>query len=296
MVIPSTPVIALETSAIAPVISSAALVVETTIVASPTGLCDLVPYLDSNSDSLDEMASLEVTTRSSSPSDFPIAHVTASPGTCRRASILIGPGEAIPLGRPYRTRPNGPRRVMTVKKQVGPLPAHRLALSHVSPRSSNHCPSISSSPTDSLPVHSSSLDAPESSSGDSSERPLHSSSHSVGPSHKRCRSLTGFVLSSALVMRSLALTRTDLLPPCKRFRDSYSPETSMKEDTEINTTETEDGRELDIVNGDDVKDHIEVDPMDDREEFEVSAGDTVVLGIDPRSVPMVDEEIIELVG
>nr|GFC95371.1 hypothetical protein [Tanacetum cinerariifolium] len=52
----------------------------------------------------------------------------------------------------------------------------------------------------------------------------------------------------------------------------------------------------DIFDGDDVRDHIEVDPRDDNEEFEASAGDTVVLGIDPRSVPMVDKEIVEPVG
>nr|GEZ20635.1 hypothetical protein [Tanacetum cinerariifolium] len=51
--------------------------------------------------------------------------------------------------------------------------------------------------------------------------------------------------------------------------------------------------ELDIVDGDDVRDHIEVDPRYDREEFEASVVDTVVLGMDPRSVPMIDEEIIE---
>nr|GEV23891.1 reverse transcriptase [Tanacetum cinerariifolium] len=68
------------------------------------------------------------------------------------------------------------------------------------------------------------------------------------------------------------------------WRDSYSPETSMEEDTKIDTRETEDGIELDIVDGDDVKDHIEVDPRDDREEFEASAGDMVVLGMDSRSV------------
>nr|GEZ66560.1 hypothetical protein [Tanacetum cinerariifolium] len=56
-VILSTSMIAPETSAIAPVISSVAPVVETTIVASPTGLCGLVPYSDSNSDSPDEMDS-----------------------------------------------------------------------------------------------------------------------------------------------------------------------------------------------------------------------------------------------
>ncbi|GKF23097.1 hypothetical protein Tco_0075419, partial [Tanacetum coccineum] len=143
-VIPSNPVVAPETSAIALVISSAAPVAEMTLVASPTG------YSDSDSDSPDEMDSPEYITplpatspflytnsseasdssdrppsqdpyvtivarwRSmviahlSSPSDFPIAPVTTPPEICRRAAILIRPWEAIPLGRPYCTRPNGP--------------------------------------------------------------------------------------------------------------------------------------------------------------------------------------------
>ncbi|GJR19701.1 putative reverse transcriptase domain-containing protein [Tanacetum coccineum] len=58
-VIPSTSVVAPETSTIAPVISSAAPMVETTLVASPTGLCGLVPYTGSDSDSPDEMTSPE---------------------------------------------------------------------------------------------------------------------------------------------------------------------------------------------------------------------------------------------
>nr|GEU46252.1 hypothetical protein [Tanacetum cinerariifolium] len=120
-VIPSTSVIALETFAITLVISSAAPVVETTIVASPTGLCGLVPYSDSDSDSLDEMAS---------------------------------------QSRPYRTHPNRPQRVMTSRMRVGPLPSHRLAWRRVSPRSSDHHLSSFSSPTDSSPFHSLGLDAP----------------------------------------------------------------------------------------------------------------------------------------
>ncbi|GKF64337.1 hypothetical protein Tco_0187785 [Tanacetum coccineum] len=48
-----------STSIIAPVISYAALVVETTLVASPTGLCGLVPYSDSDSNSPDEVSSPE---------------------------------------------------------------------------------------------------------------------------------------------------------------------------------------------------------------------------------------------
>ncbi|GKD84331.1 hypothetical protein Tco_1355485 [Tanacetum coccineum] len=57
--IPSTSVVAPETSTIAPVISSVAPVVETTLVVSPTGLCGLVPYSGSDSDSPDEVSSPE---------------------------------------------------------------------------------------------------------------------------------------------------------------------------------------------------------------------------------------------
>nr|GEV23888.1 hypothetical protein [Tanacetum cinerariifolium] len=291
-VIPSISMVAPETSTTAPVISFIAPVIETTIVASPTGL-STSPFLYTDSPEASDSSD-------GPPSQDPYA-IT----------------EAIPLGRPYHTHPNGPRRVMIARKRVEPLPAHRLTWRHVSPRSSDHHPSSSSSPLDSSPVYSSGLDAPcqshfgsltrvvsprlgyppvraprhseaflrwcaallstfyppttlESSSGDSSERPLHSSSHSAGPSHKRCRSSADYVPSPTLVTGSLAPTLADLLPRRKR--------------------------ELDIVDEDNVKDHIEVDPRDDREEFEASVGDTAVLGIDPRSVPMVDEEIIEPVG
>ncbi|GJZ32115.1 hypothetical protein Tco_0577551 [Tanacetum coccineum] len=58
-VIPSTSVVAPETFTIAPVISSVTPVVETTLAASPTGLCGLIPYSDSDSNSPDEMSSPE---------------------------------------------------------------------------------------------------------------------------------------------------------------------------------------------------------------------------------------------
>ncbi|GJY42575.1 putative reverse transcriptase domain-containing protein, partial [Tanacetum coccineum] len=390
IVIPSTSVVVPETFTIAPVISSAAPVVEMTLVASPTGLCGLVPYSDSDSDSPDEMSSPEhisplpsilpflctnsseapdssdgppsqdpyvmavarwrskVASCPSSSSEFPIAHVTAPPRIRRRSAILIRPGEAILFGRPYRTHLNGPHKLLTARKIVGPIPACRLAWRHVSPRSSDHRPSSSSSSSDSLPVHSSGLDAPdqahygslirdvpprlcyptrralrhseafrrwcaaplstlyppttsESSSGDSSERPLHSSSHSAGPSRKRCRSLVDSVPSSTPVMRSLAPTRADLLPPRKRFRDSYSSEASIEEDTEVDPIETEVDMELGIGDGEDVRDHVEIDPRDvrdDTEEYEADTGarDTVELGIDPMSALIVEEEIVEPAG
>ncbi|GJW62523.1 putative reverse transcriptase domain-containing protein [Tanacetum coccineum] len=332
-VIPSTSVVAPETSTIAPVISSAAPVVETTLVASPTGLCGLVPYLGSDSDSPDEMSSLEHI--SPLPAILPFLCTDSSeapdssdgpPSIRRRSVILILPGEAIPFGQPYRTHLNRPRKLLTARKRVGPLLARRLASRHASPRSSNHHSSSSSSSSDSSPVYSSGLDASdqthsgpltrdcvaplstlyppttsESSSGDSSERPLHSSSHSAGPSRKRCRSLVDSVPSSTPVMGSLAPTRADLLPPRKRFRDSYSSEASIEEDAKVGPIETMVDRELGIGDGNDVRDHVKIDPRDvrdDTEEYEAdaSAGDTVEVGIDPMSAPIVDEEIVEPAG
>ncbi|GKC56661.1 hypothetical protein Tco_1084259, partial [Tanacetum coccineum] len=141
----------------------------------------------------------------------------------------------------------------------------------------------------------------KSSSGDSSERPLHSSSHSARPSRKRCRSSVDSVPSSMTVMGSLAPTRFDLLPPRKRFRDSYSSETSIEEDTKIDPIETGVNMKLGIGDGDDVRDHVEIDPKDvkdDTKEYEAntSAGDTVEVGIDHMSAPIVEEEIVEPAG
>ncbi|GKA07856.1 putative reverse transcriptase domain-containing protein [Tanacetum coccineum] len=215
-VIPSTSVVAPETSTIAPVISSAAPVVETTLVASPTGLCGLIPYSDSDSDSPDEIEAF--------------CHWCAAP-----LSTLYPPTTL------------------------------------------------------------------ESSSGDSSERPLHSSLCSARPSRKRCRSPVDSVPSSTPVMGSLAPTRTDLLPPRKRFRYSYSSKASIEEDTEIDPIETEVDMELGIGDGDDVRDHVEIDPRDVRDDIEgyeadTSAGDTVEVGINSMSAPIIKEEIVEPAG
>ncbi|GJY10421.1 hypothetical protein Tco_0378606 [Tanacetum coccineum] len=130
---------------------------------------------------------------------------------------------------------------------------------------------------------------------------MHSSSRSIGPSRKRCRFPVDSVPSSTLVIGSLAPTRTDHLPPRKRFRDSYSFEASIEEDIEIDPIKTEVDMELGIGDGDDVRDHIKIDPRDvrdDTEEYEAntSAGDTVEVGIDSMSAPIVEEEIVEPAG
>ncbi|GKF23671.1 hypothetical protein Tco_0075993, partial [Tanacetum coccineum] len=117
----------------------------------------------------------------------------------------------------------------------------------------------------------------ESSPNSSSERSLDLSSLFAGPSRKRCRSLITSVPSSAPVSRPIVPTHADLLPPRKRFRDSYSPKDSREEHMEI-------GMGVYIAAS---------DIRDDEEEFEAeaSAGGTVEVEVDPRVRPVVDEDV-----
>ncbi|GJR44113.1 hypothetical protein Tco_1312216, partial [Tanacetum coccineum] len=136
-VIPATSVIAPETPAIALVISFADRYV-TTVARWRS----------------------RAATRSSSPSDFPISLITAPPGTrCSRLLTDLTGGYSFRVDLTVLTY--RPQRAMTTRKSVGPLPARKIALRHLSPRSSDHRPSSSSSPTGSSPVHSSNLDAPD---------------------------------------------------------------------------------------------------------------------------------------
>ncbi|GKF29744.1 hypothetical protein Tco_0096086, partial [Tanacetum coccineum] len=90
-VIPSTYVVAPETSTIAPVISFATPLVEMTLVASPTGLCGLVPYSSSDSNSPDEMSSPEHI------SPLPVI----SPFLCTDSSEAPDSSDGPPLQDPY---------------------------------------------------------------------------------------------------------------------------------------------------------------------------------------------------
>ncbi|GJU92830.1 hypothetical protein Tco_1317586 [Tanacetum coccineum] len=236
--------------------------------------------------------------------EFPLALVVASPKICQRQVILVRP--------------------------VGPLPARRLTWRRVSYHSSDRHSlpnstsgsSSSGSSSDSLSntssVHSSGqshsgpstrdasprLVDSSSSLGSSSERSLDSSSPSSGPSRKRCRSPTVSVPSSTHVSRSIAPTPADLLPPRKRFRDSYSSEVSGEEHMEMSTTDAEDVVDLGISEG--VGAHTEEgigigvevvvsDIREDEEEIEVEAstGGTVDIEVDPRVGPTVVEDIPE---
>ncbi|GKC40552.1 putative reverse transcriptase domain-containing protein, partial [Tanacetum coccineum] len=216
------------------------------------------PFLSSTDDSSD--------TRSSPPLS-PIRQILPEPpGLPRRQAILVLPGQPIPIGRPYRTQPNGVLKMLTARKSVGSLPTLRLASRYLSDSSSRHSSgyAISDSSDDSL------------------------TSHSVGPSCKRCRSPADSVPSLTPASGSLASTRADLLPPLKRFRDSHLSETSIEEDIEVGTAEAE--VDLELVIGDEivVRDRVEIDAEECKADS--SAEGTIEVGIDLMSAPAVDEE------
>nr|GEU97754.1 hypothetical protein [Tanacetum cinerariifolium] len=168
-------------------------------------------------------------------------------------------GQPILYGRPYCYHLNGSVHMMTVRKRVGLLPTHRVAVRHSvnyssldhfstddSLRASSSSSSLETSSDSSLDVlpdsassHSSldqSLPVPSSgmrpshhlcslvtsihrSSAAISARPSHDSS-SVSPSRKRSRSPATSVSLSLHVPRALSYARADHLPSPKRIRSS----------------------------------------------------------------------------
>ncbi|GJT25147.1 hypothetical protein Tco_0895084 [Tanacetum coccineum] len=135
----------------------------------------------------------------------------------------------------------------------------------------------------------------ESSLGLSSKRSLDLSSLSSRPSHKRCRSPTASVPSPTHVLRSIAPTPVDILPPRKRFRDSYLPEDSEEEHIEVDTADAEAVADVGINEGvvahpeDGVGMGFEIaacDVREDDEEFkaEASAADTREIVVDLLAV------------
>ncbi|GKA33030.1 putative reverse transcriptase domain-containing protein [Tanacetum coccineum] len=169
------------------------------------------PFLcsdDSEADSESELAEPYLLPRSSphdtlAPSSkFPLAPLVALPRIHRRPAILVH------LQIHYQTHHQF--ILQDAMHHVSFIQDHRLELHHL-----------------------------ESSLDSSFERSLDSSLPFAGPSRKRCRSPTTFVPLSTLVSRLIAPTLVDLLPPCKRFRDSYSLEDSREEHMEIGTADVE---------------------------------------------------------
>ncbi|GJT46176.1 hypothetical protein Tco_0954891 [Tanacetum coccineum] len=135
-----------------------------------------------------------------------------------------------------------------------------------------------------------------------------SSESSAGPSRKRCRSTAATVTSSIHATRALVPSRADLLPPCKRFRDSISPEDSVEEDIDTDVledikadatavkvavdrdvvTRVDAGIDMEVDVGVDVEDEVE-DEVESSDRGTMEVGVDVAAGIDiPDGILMPD--------
>ncbi|GKC59566.1 hypothetical protein Tco_1087164 [Tanacetum coccineum] len=121
--------------------------------------------------------------------------------------MVLAPGQPIPHDRPYRYHLNGPVHMMSVRKRVGPLPSHRLAVRHlVDYSSSDHFSSDdssrdSSSSSSSETSSDSSTDAlsDSASSRSSYNHSLPTPSSSMRPSHHLCLLVPSIHRSSAAI-------------------------------------------------------------------------------------------------
>ncbi|GKA74870.1 hypothetical protein Tco_0781248 [Tanacetum coccineum] len=246
------------------------------------------------------------------PSQDPY-EVSVSQWRSRVATRLSPPSlpirQPIPIGRPYRTQPNGVLKMLTAKKRVGSLPTLRLALSH----------SSNSTSFDSYSRHSSSGYTISDSLNDSL------TTASTRPSHKRCRSPTSSVHVVSPVHGSLSLVRDGLSPLPKRIRDSdlvtdfevssedsYEPyvprEASLRVDVEDSYEPyTEPNIDSDIQADIDeyiaYADAIRARWTDDRdmvvttgeEDVESRERDMVEVEVDPRVRPVIEDDVLESV-
>ncbi|GKA48601.1 hypothetical protein Tco_0741559, partial [Tanacetum coccineum] len=170
------------------------------------------------------------------PSLNPYEILPAPHGLPHRLVVLVLPGQPIPVGRPYRTQPNGVLKMLTTRKSVGSLHTHRLALRYLADYSLSDL--FTSDDTSQVSLSDSSLetssDSHSDASSDSSSRhtsscyaildsPCNSPTTTfAGPSRKRCRSPTSSVPVDSPVHRALSPVHANLLPPPMRIRDSDS--------------------------------------------------------------------------
>ncbi|GJW96660.1 putative reverse transcriptase domain-containing protein [Tanacetum coccineum] len=181
---------------------------------------------------------------------------------------------------------NGPRKLLTARKRVGPLPARILATRHASPHSSDHCSSSSSSSLDSSLVHSLGLDASDQAHSGSSTRdvpPRLCYRHRRAP---RCSKAFRYLCATPLSTlyppttsesssgdsseRPLTFSIFNYAGPLLQV-DSYSFEASIEEDTEV-------------------------DPIETEVDIELVLEIRLRLVIDPMSALIVEEEIVEPAG
>ncbi|GJV30430.1 putative reverse transcriptase domain-containing protein [Tanacetum coccineum] len=185
------------------------------------------PFLSSDNDTTDS------DTPDTPPSlayDTPFTEITSStqrsPVIPRRRVMILAPGHPISHGRPYRYHLNGPVHMMTMRKRVGPLPTHRLAVRHFVDHSSSDLPSTS-----------------------------------AGPSRKRRRSPMTFVPALPPVIEALSLVRADLIQSPKRIR---SPDiaTDLEGCSEDSLSHTSRGTDIEVDDDVERSDRMDIDPVE----------------------------------
>ncbi|GJW81771.1 putative reverse transcriptase domain-containing protein [Tanacetum coccineum] len=215
----------------------------------------------------------------------------------------LPPAPDLPLVLPFlcsddseagdESEPTEQRPVSSSHDTLAPLSEFPLA-PVVAPPGIRRQPAILVQPDEAIPfgrLYRTHLNRPRS----SFDRLLDLSSPSSRPSRKRCRSSTTSVPSSTHVLRLIAPTLADLLPPRKRFRDSYSPENSREEHMEVDTADSEAVADVGISEGviahpkDGVGMGFEIDASDVREddeefEAEASAADMREIAVDPLAI------------
>ncbi|GJS23287.1 putative reverse transcriptase domain-containing protein [Tanacetum coccineum] len=244
--------------------------VGTVVVVSPSRVLDLVDYLpssdfDPSKDSLPPLPDLPLVSpflcSDDSEADGESKPTMQSMRTCYRISHdtlcnIIRVSPFAPVVAPN----HGIRRTFSDSyptQRVRPLPARRLAWRRVSHHSSDR--------------HSSSDSSSSSAPSDHSLSGKYSPDTTIANIYTT-ESPTASVPSSTHVWRSIAPTPTDLLPPRKRFRDSYSLEDSEEEHMEVDTADAEAVADVGISEG--IVAHPEdgVDPLVIGDSFESSRG------------------------
>ncbi|GKA81490.1 hypothetical protein Tco_0788182 [Tanacetum coccineum] len=228
----------------------------------------------------------KVAARSSPPSP-PTLHqiLPAPPGLPRRTTILVLPGQPIPVGRPYRTQPNGVRKMLTTRNSVGPLPSHRLALRYSESHShlDHFYPDDFSSDTSlgSASGYSSDTSSGRSIPDSSFDSPAASF---TGPSCKRRRSPVVFVPLATPVLGALS--------PDDSAEESYEAYTEPDVDSDVQADIDADNAAAEAAAAREADARVEVDTRIDREgeedeEAESSHRGTVKIGVDTVVEPVV---------
>ncbi|GKD16506.1 hypothetical protein Tco_1205664 [Tanacetum coccineum] len=199
------------------------------------------PFLSSTDDSSDsDIPDTPPSPTYGTPFTETILSTQSSPvasGALQRRVMVLTPGQPIPHGRPYHYHLNRPVHMMIVRKRVGPLPTHHLAVrdsetsSDFSTDALSNSASSRSSSDHSLPTPSSGIrpshhlcslvPSIHRLSAAISDRPSHDSSSTI-PSRKRSRSPAAFVPLSSPTLGALSYARADLLPSPKMIRSSES--------------------------------------------------------------------------